>query len=279
MFAVALFRIRAFTAGNVAGLAAAPSADHAVAPSVVKYQVSVSAQRFGHSRATILPDDVELPELSPGSELVRIVLLGGPVELEVVDEVAALAEGVLGAGNDVVSAGEGSGRDLDAEEPVVVVGVGLEGDQVVVIVGELDGWDHALPVDLSDRVQVGVAACPGHQVRGLGAVGVLFGESLVVVHVAGEDDVWVAAGLLGCLLDEFLHRRAAGVVVVGRVRRVVQRDQQRDVLGQVAQFADEPVGLRLLDVAAFGDVAVEPDDVDQWCDEGPVDVGLDHRST
>lgn len=48
------------------------------------------------------------------------------------------------------------------------------------------------------------------------------------------------------------------------------------VCGGGAEFVVKPVELLLLELAACGDVAVEPDDCCVGCKQSPVDVGLGH---
>mmetsp|Transcript_9644 Transcript_9644/g.22544 ORF Transcript_9644/g.22544 Transcript_9644/m.22544 type:complete len:309 (+) Transcript_9644:412-1338(+) len=95
--------------------------------------------------------------------------------------------------------------------------------------------------------------------------------------MACQHHVRVTAGPLCGRFEQVLHVRAARVEDIGRIDRVVQRDQQRQALGQGLELVGQPGQLGFADVAALGHVGVEADDVHQRCAQRPEHIGLGHR--
>lgn len=125
----------------------------------------------------------------------------------------------------------------------MAVAGGIQGDVIALGIGQDDRRDHLLAVDRLHGMEVVVAARAGDEVE-RARIGIdLGGEPPVVVDVTGDDDFRPPLCLLRGVVDDFLHRDAAGVVVVRREGRVMQDDEERYLLRQVRELVREPFGL------------------------------------
>jgi len=128
--------------------------------------------------------------------------------------------------------------------------------------------------------EVGVTASTRHHTGNLHlALGALNHgrESLIVVHMARQNEVGIAFGGLEAVKKYLVNSSAAGVLRVAGERRVVNRDDKGKIGIGGGQLPFEPVDLVLVDFA-FGlpDVRKEADDSCQRGREGPKDVGKVH---
>ncbi len=199
--------------------------------------------------------------------------------LEIVDELIAAAPRLLGTRHGVIASRYGVGTEFQPQKAVMVVGVFFQSDDIIVflIVGKIDRRNHFLAVDLHDVVKVMIAASSRHELRQNCSIRFHLGHALIIVHVTGEDHVRPTTGVRRRLLDQPFHANAAGVMIVGRIERVVQSHKQRLGLWKGLELVHQPVGLRLYDFAPLGHVAVKADDVGERGQERPIDVRLNHR--
>ena len=93
-------------------------------------------------------------------------------------------------------------------------------------------------------MKIVIAACADDEIGELRTAGHTLGEALIVMDMAGDDHLRMPTGLLGGMLERVFHVRAAGMMIVRGINRMVQRNNEGNVCRQCAQLPDEPFGLQ-----------------------------------
>ena len=102
-------------------------------------------------------------------------------------------------------------------------------------------------------------------------------ETLVVIVVSRKHKVGCpACGQHGAIKNT--AKIVARLRNIGRINRLVDRDNQRLVRRGILQFRDQPGLLSVVDKAPGHDVRVQANDRGKWCLQGPVGIRLSPRS-
>ena len=199
------------------------------------------------------------------SQGIREIASITPIKLKVLEQLIALAVRFLWARHFVVAADNQLIGDFHPQKAVMVVRIALECHRIALLIVEHHWRDHTLPIDLHDRMKIVIAAGSDDEVRDLHVAGHILGQALIVVNVACQNHFRMPARLLGGMFERVLHIRAAGMMIIRGIDRMVQRYQQWDLGWQGPQLVDQPLGLQRTSVAASRNIAVEPNDVYQRC--------------
>ena len=197
-----------------------------------------------------------------------------PVEFPHVGERRRIAPRFLRSGHGVVLPLHLVRRHFDPQEAVPRIDVGIESRRAR-SVAELHRRDDLLSVDLHHVMEVVIAARARHDVDDVALI-LHARETLIVVHVAGENDVGDATGLILRLVQCLFHGPASGMVIICGEYGVMHRHEQRLVLVGVAKFADQPIQLIGMNGASLRHVRVESHDCRQRRLQRPEDVRLRH---
>lgn len=96
---------------------------------------------------------------------------------------------------------------------------------------------------------------------------------LIIVDVAGQNQVGDSSGIANGIFERVGHLRASAVKNVERIDRMVERQNERSVLRRRCELVGQPLLLNGIDGAMLGDVGVDADDGRQRRDQGPIEIG------
>jgi hypothetical protein len=170
--------------------------------------------------------------------------------------------------HDVCGRCPGLSKDRRSVDPDDLVSTNLktqESKPILVVlfdrqrVGELHRCFRPLAVDLMQLAKLRIAAVAGHHAGNIETI-LLNSEALVVVDMPGQDQVRVAIRLGETFEQHLFRHRAARMLVVTRIRRMVDCDDQRFVRVGYLQFTFEPVDLVLVQFRLrLADIGEQPD--------------------